>query len=381
MQKKQVKSTSKEPIKQKVKLPPIKETLAKNIVQDIEQPEMTTKSKLKQNITKESQNQNISKSTNKNQIPKSNYSPKKEPILTNNKQNNLEETQRSSEENTNKISQNRSIKNNYKFRPHIKIADNTSNSPDNVKTNLNLPELPRISKEKLTELQEKRKKRLKAEKKQEMKEKKLYNELVNEYKTNRNKSLENISLDETPTIKISEKRAQKILEEGGMLDAYKYLITQLCKCGLPDGNLFEYASIVIKNYEKKWKEKKSQMIKEKIEQYFENKKKEINATGEINKTIENRDLNLFIKNLDKSRSNLRIMKREKFSSFSDNENNNNDESNDQEPDSPTSNNGQKKVLTKNNKSLREINKSPEDSRKNLYGYDNEKNRQTNKMKK
>ena len=212
-----------------------------------------------------------------------------------------------------------------------------------------------------------------------MKEKKLYNELVNEYKSNKNKSFENISIDETaPTIKISEKKAQKILEEGGMLDAYKYLITQLCKCGLPDGNLFEYASVVIRNYEKKWKEKKSQMTKEKIEKYFENKKKEVDATGEINKTLENRDLNLFIKNLDKSRSNLRIMKREKFSNFSDNENNN-DESN--EPESSQSNNGQRKVFSKNNKNLREISKSPEDSRRNLYGYDNEKNKQVNKMKK
>ena len=380
MQKKQVKISSKDVTKQKVKLPPIKETLAKNDIQEIEQPELTSKSKFKQSITKEPQNQNtVNKSNNKNQIPKSSFSPKQESPQINNKLNNLENTQRSSDDNTNKVSLNRSIKNKYKFRPQYKISDNTSNSPDNAKTNTNFPELPKISKEKLIELKEKRKKRLKAERKQEMKEKKLYNELVNEYKSNKNKSFENISIDETaPTIKISEKKAQKILEEGGMLDAYKYLITQLCKCGLPDGNLFEYASVVIRNYEKKWKEKKSQMTKEKIEKYFENKKKEVDATGEINKTLENRDLNLFIKNLDKSRSNLRIMKREKFSNFSDNENNN-DESN--EPESSQSNNGQKKVFSKNNKNLREISKSPEDSRRNLYGYDNEKNKQVNKMKK
>ena len=44
-----------------------------------------------------------------------------------------------------------------------------------------------------------------------------------------------------PNIKISEKKAQSTLEKGGMLDAYKYLITQLCKNGLPIGNLFHCA--------------------------------------------------------------------------------------------------------------------------------------------
>ena len=35
-----------------------------------------------------------------------------------------------------------------------------------------------------------------------------------------------------------------------MLDAYKHVLAQLCKQGLPTGNIFEYASIVVKNYEK-----------------------------------------------------------------------------------------------------------------------------------
>ena len=58
-----------------------------------------------------------------------------------------------------------------------------------------------------------------------------------------------------PKIKINESKANDILEEGGMFDAYKYLLEQLCKHGLPSGNIFEYASYVIKNYEKKWKKK------------------------------------------------------------------------------------------------------------------------------
>ena len=60
-----------------------------------------------------------------------------------------------------------------------------------------------------------------------------------------------------------------------MLDAYKYLVIQLCKNGLPTGNLFEYSAFVIRNYEKKWKEKKSKMTKEKIDKYYEEKQKEM----------------------------------------------------------------------------------------------------------
>ena len=90
-----------------------------------------------------------------------------------------------------------------------------------------------------------------------------------------------------------------------MLDAYKYVLSQLCKQGLPSGNIFEYASIVVKNYEKKWKEKKSKMMKEKIDKYFEEKLKELNNTieteGEIkqvNKSLEHREQLKFIRSLE-----------------------------------------------------------------------------------
>ena len=71
-----------------------------------------------------------------------------------------------------------------------------------------------------------------------------------------------------------------------MLDAYKYVLSQLCKQGLPNGNVFEYASIVVKNYEKKWKEKKSKMTKEKVEKYWQEKKEEIKNFKKTNNTIE-----------------------------------------------------------------------------------------------
>ena len=50
------------------------------------------------------------------------------------------------------------------------------------------------------------------------------------------------------------------------------------------------------------------MIKEKIEEYYEQKKKEIEITGEVNKSLEEREKNKFIKNLDKSRSNRNVVK-------------------------------------------------------------------------
>ena len=190
----------------------------------------------------------------------------------------------------------------------------------------------------MEELKEKKKKRLEKERKEEERDKKIYEQVVKEFQSNKVKqspeknvikrltkttksnesdidmnSLNNIQL---PQIKISEKKTQAILEESGMLDAYKYLIIQLCKNGFPTGNLFEYSAYVIKNYEKKWKEKKSKMTKEKVEKYWEEKKEEVkniqknnNASKEdeiklkaLNRSLEEREINKIIKSLDKSRS-------------------------------------------------------------------------------
>ena len=143
-----------------------------------------------------------------------------------------------------------------------------------------------------TDVNEKRKKRFIQEKKEEARDKKVYEQVLKEFQEkskvrtntevnvtkrltspkNKNVDINNIQL---PKIKISEKKTQAILEEGGMLDAYKYLVVQLCKNGLPTGNLFEYSAYVIRNYEKKWKEKKSKANKEKLEQYWKEKKEEV----------------------------------------------------------------------------------------------------------
>ena len=185
-------------------------------------------------------------------------------------------------------------------------------------------EIPRISEEKLYQLKEQRKKRLQQAKIEEEKELKIYSQLIEEFKNN--KKNKNFLIEENSKIlKISGEKAQKILEEGGMLDAYKYVLAQLCRYGLPNGNIFEYASYIVKNFEKKWKEKKSKMMKEKIDKYYEEKQKELNNTletdGEIrkvNKSLEHREEYKFIQNLDKSRSKRNIVPRISSPTFQDN---------------------------------------------------------------
>ena len=160
---------------------------------------------------------------------------------------------------------------------------------------------------------------------------KLYTELVEEFKNNNKRSKKNYNsqiLENSNKItNVSGAKAQKILEEGGMLDAYKYVLSQLCKQGLPNGNIFEYASIIVKNYEKKWKEKKSKMIKEKIDKYYEEKQKELENENKdevkiINKSLEHREELKFIQSLDKSRSKRNIIRRNgSFNNLAENENN------------------------------------------------------------
>ena len=185
-------------------------------------------------------------------------------------------------------------------------------------------EIPRISEEKLMQLKEQRKKRLQQAKIEEEKELKIYSQLIEEFKNNK-KNKNKIIEESTKNPKISGQKAQKILEEGGMLDAYKYVLSQLCRYGLPNGNIFDFASYHVKNFEKKWKEKKSKMLKEKIDKNYEEKQKEINNSldieGEIkkvNKSLEHREEYKFIKNLDKSRSKRNIVPRITSPTFPDN---------------------------------------------------------------
>jgi hypothetical protein len=245
-----------------------------------------------------------------------------------------------------------------KSKSPAKGGKSNSKSKNNSKVNV-LKTSANLKKEdpkalKLEEYNEKRKKRIEQEKKEEARDKKVYDQVLKEYqekskaRTNtevnvknrltspksRDDDLNNIQL---PKIKISEKKTQAILEEGGMLDAYKYLVIQLCKNGLPTGNLFEYSAYVIRNYEKKWKEKKSKMNKEKLEQYWKEKKQEVekfekqqkkspdpkqkvikttkeeeNKIKALNRSLEQREINKLIANMDKSRSSRNYQSFEKF---------------------------------------------------------------------
>ena len=260
----------------------------------------------------------------------------------------------------------------------------------------------KISLEKLEEYKEKRKKRLKLEKLEEERGLKMYEQILKEYKEkkkqprikpelNRVKSF-NSKIDEVnniqlPKIKITEKKAQTILEEGGMLDSYKYLLEQLCKNGLPKGNnLFDYASYVIEKYEKKWKEKKYKISQEKVENYWKEKKEQIendknlkeSEIKALNRSIEEREINKIIKSLDRSRSSRHYtyfnrpakIKSEKVLVKTNNKNkvsveqkeadviNNNKNGNIINPSKMINNNNNKKrVSLISNKSIKEDNKS------------------------
>ena len=181
-------------------------------------------------------------------------------------------------------------------------------------------ECPKFTEERLSEIRQQRKKRLMQEKKNEKKEIEIYEKLVEEFKSNSKeknlKTIQNKTGENTQKINISSKKAQIILEEGGMLDAYKEVLAQLCKNGLPEGNIFEFSSYVVKNYEKKWKEKKSKEIKNKIDQHFEGKQKENDKTllteggvRIINKSLQYRDELKFIQSLDKTRSKRNVVPR------------------------------------------------------------------------
>ena len=228
------------------------------------------------------------------------------------------------------ISLNKSIPKNKKSFISTHLSQNSSkergkseiNKKSNIKEEINQKkilgkeEASKFTEERLSQLKQQRKQRIIQEKKEEKKEIELYEKLIEEYKGNSKEKLKNIKNEvneEKSKINVSSKKAQTILEEGGMLDAYKYVLAQLCKNGLPSGNIFEYASIVVKDYEKKWKEKKSQLMKDKIDKYYEEKQNEINKSldGEmnINKSLEHRNELKFIQSLDKSRSGRNVIPR------------------------------------------------------------------------
>lgn len=104
-----------------------------------------------------------------------------------------------------------------------------------------------------------------------------------------------------------EKKAHKLLKNHGMLDAYKYVLANICKDGLPQGDVFEYAAYLFGNYEKKWKLLKSKETKEKIMKYKEEKQKsKIEGSSSLNNSVNHGRSSPMNKNLKKSTSTTEI---------------------------------------------------------------------------
>ena len=96
--------------------------------------------------------------------------------------------------------------------------------------------IPRITKEKLKELQEKRRKRLVQEKKEKEYLTKMMEDIKNSNNTSTRKSEDANNMN--CVIKISQKDVLSILEEGGIIEAYKNLINNLRQNGIPPGNIY-----------------------------------------------------------------------------------------------------------------------------------------------
>ena len=204
---------------------------------------------------------------------------------------------------------------NKKYHYYNNIFSNKNKS--NIETPKETILIPRITKEKLKELKEKRQKRLIQEKKEKDILDKMM-EKIGKEKNSRNPT--NIFNNNSySNIKITGDKIITTLEESGILDAYKYLIDKLHRDGLPPGSLYEYSSKIIKEYENKWKKKKIKIKIDNIEKYFEDIKKnyiksindENNKSNNISiyKVLKERENNQFIKKLDRSRSSLHIMKK------------------------------------------------------------------------
>ena len=174
------------------------------------------------------------KKTNTNAKKSSSSKDTKLPKIGNNKQKSKSPSQKNLNATSKSKSKNKNMTN-VKSNNNIKVLKTASN--------VNNPNTVSL---KMEEAKEKRKKRLQQEKKEEERDKKVYEQVLKEFqeknkaRTNteanvrkrltspKNKDID-INSIQLPKIRISEKKTQAILEEGGMLDAYKYLVIQLCK--------------------------------------------------------------------------------------------------------------------------------------------------------
>ena len=63
----------------------------------------------------------------------------------------------------------------------------------------------------------------------------------------------------------------KTLKQSGILDSYQYLLTSLCKYGLPTGDLYEFSALTVLRYEKKVKIQRKKELEERMKQRNDSK--------------------------------------------------------------------------------------------------------------
>ena len=197
-----------------------------------------------------------------------------------------------------------------------------------------LNKMPKMTKDKLNEIKKRRNARIKKEKLgYEFNSNKIINDIKGQNSIIKSGEiiLSDILNNINDPIKISQKYAKKILEESGIIEAYKHLIKNLCKNGMPEGNVYDYCSEYVKNFERVWQKIKFRMLNKKIEEHFKEKKKELieknenNISNKFFRILEQRNEMKFVKKLDKSRSSLHIIKRKEIipqENIKNNENNN-----------------------------------------------------------
>ena len=273
------------------------------------------------NITKSNINNNMTSNTINinNNINNKNSNN----IDTNNEKNNINNQNNSVNnsinniiinKNNNNIIINNKPKPNFKRKYHYYLIPNKNNKSEIEKPKETIF-IPKITKEKLVELKEKRRKRII----QEKKEKELLSKMMEDLKKEKNTKKE-LLFNSNNNIKISGEKILSMLHESGIIDAYKYLINKLHTDGIPPRNLFLYSSEIIKEFEKNWKEKKIKTKVDNIDKYFDDKKKDYiknlddenqkNNNSLIYKVLKEREDNQFIKKLDRSRSSLHIIKKD-----------------------------------------------------------------------
>ena len=69
-----------------------------------------------------------------------------------------------------------------------------------------------------------------------------------------------------------KKKGLKVLKQSGILDSYQYLLTSLCKYGLPTGDLYEFSALQVLRYEKKLKAQKKKELVDRLKKREEKKK-------------------------------------------------------------------------------------------------------------